>query len=371
MTRRFEFVAGPSAKFWEIDRDGSVVTVRFGRIGTRGQTQVKDLRAESAAMEHAGRLILEKRKKGYQEVATAHSTSPVGRSFALPATAPLPEDGPAVIGTVRLPAGRRVKHDSSFGDAATDMPVLWLTDEPIARAGTLLTALRREEKGSGLVAFLAEDAGFDEARPWTAGEFVPADPREIATVDLGRTLREGWKDALPKDDDGEGREQAAGMLARFGLEFPGLAPPADVPAPLERPSGIRRLFSTRRVASVDRWAHVESETGLRIGLVAADRPADVITILGWQGSVNYHQETAPLSAILRSWEERFGAEVVKIGFDTLTLVVERPPLNRDHALAVAAEHYAFCPDNVMQAMETLDAYGDLILRNPIWTFWWD
>jgi Domain of unknown function (DUF4253) len=38
--------------------------------------------------------------------------------------------------------------------------------------------------------------------------------------------------------------------------------------------------------------------------------------------------------------------VVKIGFDTLTLVVERPLLNRDHALAVAAEQYAFCPNNV-------------------------
>jgi hypothetical protein len=334
---------------------------------------VKDLSAESAAMEHVGRLILEKRRKGYEEVAAAaDTTSSAGdRHFALPSTASLPDDGPAVIGTVRLPTGRRIRYDSSFGHAATDEPVLWLTDEPIPRAGTVLAALRRKEHGSGLVAFLAEDAGFDKARPWTAGEFLPANPSEIAVVDLGTTLREGWNAAVPEDDDDEGREHAAGMLAPFGLVFPGLASPADSPAPVAPTSGFRRLFSIRRPEPGDRWTHIESKTGLRIGLVAADRPADVITVLGWQGSVNQHQEAAPVSAILRSWEERFGAEVVEIGFDTLTLVVERPPMNFDHALAGAAEHFAFCPDNVLQATETLAAYRDLILGSPIWSFWWD
>ena len=37
--RHFELVEGKSSKFWEIAPDGTSVTVRFGRIGTNGQTQ--------------------------------------------------------------------------------------------------------------------------------------------------------------------------------------------------------------------------------------------------------------------------------------------------------------------------------------------
>ena len=39
--RRLEFIEGQSAKFWEIAQNGCSVTVRFGRIGTQGQTQTK------------------------------------------------------------------------------------------------------------------------------------------------------------------------------------------------------------------------------------------------------------------------------------------------------------------------------------------
>ncbi|MBO3739546.1 DUF4132 domain-containing protein [Actinoplanes flavus] len=69
--RSFEFVAGTSAKFWEIDRDGCDVTVRFGRVGTAGQTSVKTLADESAAAAHETRLINEKLAKGYVEASPA------------------------------------------------------------------------------------------------------------------------------------------------------------------------------------------------------------------------------------------------------------------------------------------------------------
>ena len=35
---RWELVSGGSAKFWEVGQDGTTVTVRFGRLGTAGQT---------------------------------------------------------------------------------------------------------------------------------------------------------------------------------------------------------------------------------------------------------------------------------------------------------------------------------------------
>jgi predicted DNA-binding WGR domain protein len=50
--RRFEFVGGGLSKFWEISHQGAQVTVRFGRIGTTGQTQIKDLGNETAAAFH-------------------------------------------------------------------------------------------------------------------------------------------------------------------------------------------------------------------------------------------------------------------------------------------------------------------------------
>jgi DNA ligase 1 len=65
--RRFEFVEGKSNKFWEIAVKEAEVTVRFGRIGTQGQTQVKKFADAAAAAKHAAMLIEEKTGKGYVE----------------------------------------------------------------------------------------------------------------------------------------------------------------------------------------------------------------------------------------------------------------------------------------------------------------
>jgi predicted DNA-binding WGR domain protein len=72
--RYFEFVGEDaqrhieaSSKFWEIDAEGTQVTVRFGKIGTNGQTTVKTFDDSAAADAHAAKLIGEKTKKGYVE----------------------------------------------------------------------------------------------------------------------------------------------------------------------------------------------------------------------------------------------------------------------------------------------------------------
>lgn len=66
--RRFEFTEGNSAKFWEIAVRGAEVTVRFGRIGSQGQIQVKSFPDAAAAQKHADKLIREKTDKGYVAV---------------------------------------------------------------------------------------------------------------------------------------------------------------------------------------------------------------------------------------------------------------------------------------------------------------
>ena len=65
--RRFEFVGGTSRKFWEIQVRGPEAVVRFGRIGTDGQTQTKHFADVAAAAQFAEKCIREKRAKGYHE----------------------------------------------------------------------------------------------------------------------------------------------------------------------------------------------------------------------------------------------------------------------------------------------------------------
>jgi DNA ligase-1 len=65
--RHFEFVEGTASKFWEIAIDGLSVTVRYGRIGTNGQTQTKTFPDAAAAARHTEKLVKEKTEKGYME----------------------------------------------------------------------------------------------------------------------------------------------------------------------------------------------------------------------------------------------------------------------------------------------------------------
>jgi predicted DNA-binding WGR domain protein len=59
-----EFEEGNSSKFWRARVEGGMLYVNFGKIGTNGQTQVKDLGPDGAKKE-LDKLEREKRKKGY------------------------------------------------------------------------------------------------------------------------------------------------------------------------------------------------------------------------------------------------------------------------------------------------------------------
>jgi hypothetical protein len=75
--------------------------------------------------------------------------------------------------------------------------------------------------------------------------------------------------------------------------------------------------------------------------------------------------------VLRSWESRFGARLIELGSGTLLLSVAAPPASAAHAESVAAEHFAFCPDNVVQGPGTISAYAKRIRKKNLWSFWWD
>jgi predicted DNA-binding WGR domain protein len=64
-TVHLEFEEGTSSKFWRARVEGKTLYVNYGKIGSAGQTQVKDFADNAAAMKEYDKLVREKRKKGY------------------------------------------------------------------------------------------------------------------------------------------------------------------------------------------------------------------------------------------------------------------------------------------------------------------
>lgn len=97
--RRFELIEGSSRKFWEIALDGASFEVRWGRIGTSGQSQTKTFPSEAKALAEHDKLVKEKTSKGYVEVAGgATAPAPAAKApkaakaeEAKPAPAPVEE----------------------------------------------------------------------------------------------------------------------------------------------------------------------------------------------------------------------------------------------------------------------------------------
>jgi len=66
--RYFEFVDAKSSKFWEVWVENTSLYVRFGKIGTNGQTTLKEFPDAEAAEQARDKAIGEKTRKGYVEV---------------------------------------------------------------------------------------------------------------------------------------------------------------------------------------------------------------------------------------------------------------------------------------------------------------
>lgn len=111
----------------------------------------------------------------------------------------------------------------------------------------------------------------------------------------------------------------------------------DFPGQADEQSRLRALLES---------LEVPLEGSKRVGLVAVSRPADVPAAIGWFNQADGNGVCAH-SAILRSWEDRFGAYLVSLGKNTqgttLRLGVERSPRSEDQRRLLAAEMLAFCP----------------------------
>ncbi|MEV6589818.1 DUF4253 domain-containing protein [Streptomyces acidicola] len=261
------------------------------------------------------------------------------------------------------PAGRSLGLNLPPGSLVTTTrfgpwqePLFWVADEiagPDAR-GRLLPAC----EAVGLRPVLLQAEKFAEKeRWWNDGRLDPGmmadDPSDH---DAGSVLASYWAVAVGETDDDEDGE----TLAPFSADWPGLAPAGRVEADPD-------VRAAEVAAGLIEQGWLSSP---RLGLVPVSRDTDIPASIGWTGPSN--DDAASLRAVLRSWEDRFGARLLALSYARLDLSVAAPPQTMEEALAVAAEHFAFCPDNVWQGYETMSLYAEeAVLGNSHWTFWWD
>lgn len=256
------------------------------------------------------------------------------------------------IGGLALPSGKALAPDPSYAlRAPSSTPCFWISDEPLSDVGMWLSHLARAFPKTGLWPLALTMFHDSLDRPWHAGELDPGSSTPPSGHDANAVLATWWKANAPAE--GENAERLA-ALAPFGHAFPGLAP-----------------TSTPTKDSIELVKLVQSIDKGRLGLVSVTRPAEALFVLGWMGPINYFSDMGLLGAVLGSWEERFGAHLVAVGFDTIQLGVERPPTTLKDATALAAEHFAVCPDIIHQGAGSIEAYAPTLLRRHAWAFWWD
>jgi hypothetical protein len=95
----------------------------------------------------------------------------------------------------------------------------------------------------------------------------------------------------------------------------------------------------------------------------------VLPLTGWTPSDQ--SDALPIAAVVRSWEDRFGARLLEIGFAEIRLLASRPPHTTGHAQHLAAEQFVFCDECAGKGLHDIQAITDHLLSSPIWTFWWD
>jgi hypothetical protein len=283
----------------------------------------------------------------------------------------LPPDGESLLGPVRLPNGRRA---TVLRDTGGD-PVAWVTFQPTAEAGRLWLACSGLADQTGLRPLLQVASDGDTGYLPTYEYVNPHQAALADELDAATLLGRGWGDGLLEDwgdleedpfgfsglfDDYDiwSDPDFASQFAPYGEQFPGLAPGTSDQVPEE---AITR--------ALDRMGSAY------LALVETARPADILSVIGWRATDKFQKPLAA-TAVLRSWEDRFGARLLRIGPSAqVWLAVERPPRSLDTATAVAAELRAFAPVWIdhrdLRWQKSVSDISPRLVDNPLWGFWWD
>jgi Domain of unknown function (DUF4253) len=76
-------------------------------------------------------------------------------------------------------------------------------------------------------------------------------------------------------------------------------------------------------------------------------------------------------AMMKYWNERWGAELVAMVPGIVEMRVLQPPKSLDEALALAMEQYIYCPDLTDQQVGSIQRLAKILINGHVWQFWWD
>jgi Domain of unknown function (DUF4253) len=108
-----------------------------------------------------------------------------------------------------------------------------------------------------------------------------------------------------------------------------------------------------------------------IGLIQADHGWQVPGLLSWNGAANYDLDGAHHVAVLRHWQQRYGAELVTLTGDHIELLVARPPRDPTTITQVAVEMLGYCPDLDVLGAGMVAVLAQEVVPHRCWSFWWD
>ncbi|GAB48963.1 DUF4253 domain-containing protein [Mobilicoccus pelagius] len=251
---------------------------------------------------------------------------------------PLPPAGTPTVARIALPPGRPITAASIGGDG------VWATDEAVRSRGDLIPRLQAAFPVTGLWPMALEDRPHDDDWPrgWPSLEAGP-EPRSAEEF-----LHHEWDMNV-----GPGSEYQDEWDVAF-RPWPGLRTPTT--------PGTRAQLKDRAVRQL------LDQPG-RLVLVPTPRPEDVFLVLG---PMAYNGRPGPreTTAVLRSWGDRYGVLPVGFSFDTMALVVRRPPRSPAEAHGAGVELKAFCSD-MFTNYETKDDVTTFMTDATTWEFWWD
>ncbi|GAB3583035.1 DUF4253 domain-containing protein [Amycolatopsis endophytica] len=229
---------------------------------------------------------------------------------------------------------------------------MWVSAGALTDSGLYRACVAEFERSGLWPVLIPHDPRFDaNGEDWLVdrGRLAPAVHR-VDDVDVGETLARWWDPFCCPN--------GTGCLRPYGANFPGLAKKSSLRVDPFAEAGNTGSILARRGP-------------YRLALVPVDRPADIPATLGWTGMIKSTDQVAALSAVLRSWEERFGATLIVLGFDELEFSVAAPPRNQGRSLILAAEHRAFSLRSFSGQPGTLREYAAGLEHRRHWRFSWD
>lgn len=109
---------------------------------------------------------------------------------------------------------------------------------------------------------------------------------------------------------------------------------------------------------------------VHIAIIPTDDWTTIPAYLHWGGwndcpPPEYHV------AALRSWRDRYGAELIGLSHDMMNLRVVQRPKSHNEAITLAREQYVYCRETIEPPKESYSTLAAELMISDWWYFWWE